>query len=139
MEIEPEEFNPQYQYDQNYEQPAVTADDQYQNYEQQPYTDQQYENYEQYPQQEQDPAAQYDQQYDNYATDANYVADPNYDATQYAQGLPSETAQNDSKTQEQSYDTAPYAQEYQGDQNAQIPNAKVPESTKPQAKLPNQS
>lgn len=142
MEVEhPEEFDPQYQYDQNYEQPAVTGDDQYQNYQQQPYTEQQYENYEQYPQQAADPAAQYDEQYGNYATeDGNYPTEQNYDATQYAQELPSETAQSDSKNpQEQSYDTAQYAQEYQGDHNAQIPKEKVPESKNPQDKLPSQS
>ena len=140
MEVEhPEEFDPQYQYDQNYEQPAVVGDDQYENYEQQPYAEQQYEGYEQYPQQAVDPAAQYDQQYENYATDGNYTGDQNYDTTQYAQELPRETAPVDSKTPqpEQSYDTAQYAQEYQGDQNAQIP--KVPESIKPQDKLPSPS
>ncbi|KAJ8706076.1 hypothetical protein PYW07_010853 [Mythimna separata] len=141
MEVEHhEEFDPQYQYDQNYEQPAAVADDQYQNYEQQPYGEQQqYENYEQYPQQAADPAAQYDQQYENYATeDGNYPAEQNYDASQYAQESPNETAQSDSKNpQEQGYDTAQYAQDYQGDQNAQIP--KVSESQNPQDKLPSQS
>ncbi|XP_038217192.1 serologically defined colon cancer antigen 8 homolog [Zerene cesonia] len=86
-------------YDQGYDQNQPTSEYQPQEYEQQQYSEQQYENYEQYPQQYADPNAQYEGQYENYATDGNYT-EQNYDNTQYNQESTPQYEENVSEIQQ---------------------------------------